>query len=99
MLSVCLRAAFTLVMLAKWPRIESISLSIMVARLSVITTESSRNRAALPSGEDAAINTRLGWPTAGQVTGNHRNDRLFKTAVEIIALKNQRRAALCGAQV
>jgi hypothetical protein len=37
--------------------------------------------------------------TAGQVTGNHRNDRLFKTAVEIIALKNQRRAALCGAQV
>ena len=41
--------------------IESISLSIMVARLSVITTESSRNPAALPSGEETGINTRLGW--------------------------------------
>ena len=40
--------------------LESISLSSTVARLSVITTESSRIPAVLPMGEFTVISMRLG---------------------------------------
>jgi len=36
---------------------------------------------------------------ASQVTGKHGDDRLLKSAAEIIALKDERRTTLCGAQV
>jgi hypothetical protein len=97
--SVCLRAVFTSAMPAKWPRVESISLPMTVARLSVITTESSRTPAALPSREAAAINTQLRMPTAGEVTGNHGDNGLVKATAEIIALENERRTALGCAQI
>ena len=41
---------------------ESISVSRIVARLSVIITESNRKQAALPSLESQLTKIRLAWP-------------------------------------
>jgi hypothetical protein len=55
-------AASTRAMSGKWPSLLAIALSKIVARLSVITTESVRSPAAVASEEWRGIKTRLAWP-------------------------------------
>src|SRR5438477_1371887 len=64
---VCFNAVSTRPSAGNRPRIESISDSRTVVRLSVMITESRRRPAACPSAEFTETRTRLGWPTRARL--------------------------------